>query len=227
MRITTILILALMMTTSAFANRNRVERRILRQVQSIEENLAFSSANTEELRQALRLLRQAKKIISGDTRDRQPVPSIRLECTDRDGDDRAPYVFSYIKGFNVIKLKNVTFHSLSNCQRSLDESFFVQGVQTMCVARDGDNRAPYSLVTVRGQQLTKITSKSFPSYSKCRDIERRSVSRSDGLFFCIDRDSDNRAPYVIRKFNALNNSVENVNSQTFSSIEKCERVLFR
>lgn len=233
-----------MISSSLYAQRQHDGRgRILRVLQQIENDLSYSNASMEQLRDAHKLLRQAQLIISGSSPGPtqppapnprpypprpNPSPSFSYSCTDRDNDNRPPYVFSYTdRNFNIIKIKDFYFSSKSSCERSLHETFYVDGVQMMCIARDGDGRAPYVSVKSNSHGFQVLRNQTFHSYNSCYDSFTRRGRHYRGEFiFCTDRDSDNRAPYVMKAFNAQTGNFSTKSNQSFNSMSECEQVLY-
>lgn len=241
-----LLVLATCLTIagSAFAQvRPPRGQQVARIQQLVDEVSYLSVTNVERLnrRQLERLetqlsdARQTLLAASGDYPlpptnpfpNPEPVPAVNLECTSRDNDNRAPYVYSYIaRDFSVIKLGGASFASLASCNESLDTRNVLLGTVLSCTSRDGDGRAPYSMLKFLGTEVQKLSTLTFATLQGCRDVIDRSViiNRSE-VAFCKDRDSDNRAPYVMRKLNVDSGVFSPLNNNSFNSLAECERVL--
>jgi hypothetical protein len=241
-------IFTLLFSFSAFSQanvqRNLQERQLLRLSDQVS-NLANTHINTlsdrelQELRTSLELSRDILlgRYVPAPTPTPAPRPPVRptpprpveidYMCTDRDNDNRAPYVLSYVdRDFTVVKLRNVTFATMSACTTALRDKVRLANNDYTCTARDGDNRAPYAVIHLNGTQVRRVEGQVFSSMSSCRRMLTESRVVQGELLFCVDRDVDNRAPYVMRKFNPTTATISPLNSNQFNTMSACQNILF-
>lgn len=244
----TIGILTLVFSSSVFSQpfqpRDLEERQITRLAQQVNNlvNTQISVLTPSELRDLKLSLQTSRNILMGrgapapvpvpptrpvPPRPFPPVYEINFMCTDRDNDNRAPYVLSYVDtNFAVVKLRDVTFANMSACEATLRDKVSVMGNELSCTSRDGDNRAPYTMLKYNGTQVAKLTGQLFSSNDKCLGVLTNSRMVNGEVLFCIDRDNDNRAPYVMRKLDPNTGNFSVLNSNSFNSMNDCERILY-
>lgn len=243
---TTIGMLALLFSSTVFSQpfqqRDLEERQITRLTQQVSNlvNTQISVLTPRELNELKFTLQSARNILVGrggpvpvpptrpvPPRPYPPIQEINFMCTDRDNDNRAPYVLSYVDtNFTVVKLRDVTFSSIGSCESTLRDKVNVLGNELSCTSRDGDNRAPYSMIKFNGAQVAKLTGQIFSSNEKCLGVLTNSRMMNGEVLFCIDRDNDNRAPYVMKKLNPTTGSFSSLNTNSFNSMNDCERILY-
>lgn len=235
---TTIGILALAFSSTVFSQpfqrRDLEERQIERLTRQVSNlvNTHISVLSAGELRDLKTSLQRSRDILVGRVtpvppRPFPPTPEIDFMCTDRDNDNRAPYVLSYVDAnFTVVKLRDVLFPSIDTCESTLRDKVYIQGSELSCSSRDGDNRAPYIMLKFNQTQITKLTDQLFTSNEKCLGVLTNSRMLNSELLFCIDRDGDDRAPYVMKKFDPNTGKTSSLNRNSFNSMSDCERILY-
>lgn len=242
------LISTLLLTSSIFAQNRQPRYAQERQAQRLVDQMAqlapqnLSVLSEPELGQLIFQLTEARNTLLSlrspsplPPRGPRPAPrprpnprdEVQLRCTSRDDDNRAPWVLSYVDlNFSVIKLNEVLFSSSSSCEESLKNKKYVLGATLSCTNRDGDNRPPYSMIKFIDRQVSKLSGQNFSSLSNCfTAIEQSRTISSDEIAFCIDRDADNRSPYVMKKLNVVSGFFSQLNTNSFRSLADCERVL--
>lgn len=212
---------------AATAERAEVVNALLKNTRAIQEEAKVSSATTKDLQEALKLVRQAKRIVldlsTGGSDDVFESPS--LKCISLDNDGRAPYVYAYLSDdFKQTKLTSVKFMSVEQCQKSLAEARSLANSKMLCVSADGDDRRPWILTKLEDNTLTKSKAVQFTSYGGCSQALSDSGSANGKLAFCTSKDGDDIAPYVIGLVDKRTGDVSRSSGQ-YGSMAECQNLL--
>lgn len=210
--------------------RDQLVQRIQKSTADLQWELESTKANNNDLNAVLALVERARLVLrDGSERDRDHHGRRRslvsqFACTDRDDDNRHPYVLSYTdENYNTIKITNVLFSSKESCESAKSEARYFREVDAFCIDKDTDNRAPWNFVSWDGNILKKH-SINFGSKQGCDAALSSGKFRNGVLNFCVDKDADQRAPFVIRGIDFLSGAISS-NNTNFSSMEECLSVL--
>lgn len=243
-----ILFCTLCLTSTSFAQNRQPRFAQERQAQRLVDQIAnlaprsLSTLSQRELDTLLFQLTDARNTLLA-IRNPAPLPptrpnprpnprpyprdEVQLSCTSRDNDNLRPFVLSYVDtNFTVVKLRDVTFSSMQSCEESLNNRRYMLGATLSCTSRDGDDVPPFAMIKFMNSQVSKLANQRFSSLSSCFSVlEQSRVLNQDEIAFCIDRDADNVAPFVMKKLNVASGTFSQLNTNSFPNMEECLRVL--
>lgn len=207
--------------SSVSSDRQQVVKNILKNARVISEEVEFSDASSSELKNALSLIKEAKRIILG----KNDVSESSLRCISRDNDNRAPYVYATLKSdFTLEKISESLFTTSSLCEQALSDAKDFSDAQVLCISRDGDDRAPWVSAKLQGNTLIKDKAFLFTSYQGCREAFSSGKVVNGKYAFCTSRDADDRAPYIIGLVDRRTGGLSKASGE-YGSIAECQSFL--
>jgi hypothetical protein len=222
----TALILFLILTGPSFAQDRNIDQQIESQAQELLDILPYSQASMREKREVLGMLTRSRQILERNS-DR-PQPS-SFFCTDRDRDNRSPFVYAYHNArYEVVRLTDVVFGSLRGCEEALEQTLRVGSLNLACADRDGDNRRPFIAFQADrlNNRVVRMEGHTFNSAQSCyNQLQSIKLTRRGDRLFCTDRDGDGRSPYIMMKIDEQGFRFSQVNTRFFSSLNECLREL--
>lgn len=220
-------VLLLLFVTNTFAQENnRVMRQIKKNANIILSEVDYSYASHRELREALALIQNAKRIIlgRGDTGNPQP-PAVKMKCVARDDDGRSPWVLAHVTSdFRVIKNQNVKFNSKQNCESFSTQTVSISRGEVMCASKDGDDRAPWAMYLMRSGNISVLDELFFASRRECVDSMSAPVFNGK-ITFCAAKDADGSRPYIIAQLDTFTGRLSKIANQTFNTMRDCNSII--
>jgi hypothetical protein len=141
-------------------------------------------------------------------------------CVSRDNDGRAPYALAIRNGLNVTRLAGGTFNTENDCVQALNTSRYIAGATLMCVSRDNDGRAPFSLASL-GNQITRLPRTLTNSVGDCNGLLSSLRPSPNGqVVYCTSRDNDGRAPFQAVALTPTTGAVQG-GTEIFNTINEC------
>lgn len=228
----TFLVLCMMATSFASQAQYRNESRVTIEAERVAREIRYSESRLSRSQEdsIMEHLRAISRVLQGNGNGHgggyHGSERASYTCVARDNDDRAPWVIAIREGLNVARIRTVSWNTKSACENVLGTTVAVRGKNLFCVARDNDDRAPFVLATLNGENITKFNQLSWNTTSECQSIIREVRPYKSGAIFCTARDNDGRSPFVALELNIDDFSIQK-GTESFNTIGKCNEFLGR
>ena len=205
-------------------NREKVVKKILNQTDDISYEVTGSLSPTKDLREALRHLRIAKRLVTGG----QQSNFKGLSCVSRDNDNRYPFLFAFPSdNFSFQKIRGERFNTLQECKKVKSEGMRIGRKSLFCLTKKNDGRYPYRISSVnRSEGIKRMGGDiDFGTYDSCLFATQNARVVGMKMAFCVSYYNHKSYPMVVGILNLESMKANRKLDRTFNDRKACLKYL--